>query len=234
MSSPQDALTLQQHEVLRWVVRTLLPLDRQVESLITPHVWRDRTYMGEIDGRPLAWIGSKVNLFWTDFRYRALYIDVVRNSLPFEERLRLFGPAFTQATLDLPVFVVIFTTDFPKHTVAETEKAGFVPRIMPSGIAHACQIIPVNDFVEGEPRIWAAVGLQLLFLQRAISRHRRILREYEAKLQNVLYQTGFLHGYIVRHGLHLYTLAPPRRAGEFGHDFHAEVVNPRYGKSALP
>src|SRR5439155_14710952 len=78
-------------EVLEETGRILFPLNKDISNLIKAHTWRDRKYVGEHNGRVVVWQGYSINFVAVDFRYRALFIDVVDNVLPHQERVRLFG-----------------------------------------------------------------------------------------------------------------------------------------------
>jgi hypothetical protein len=217
------------HHVLTEVVRSVFPLTANPDQHIAEHVWRDRNYVGEINGRVAAWKGFRVNLRKIDFRYRGTYIDLVDNSLPLDEQIRLFGPAFVDATRDYHQYVVLFVLDFPKTAEKHIQEHGFIPRRMPTGkILHACKIVGVDEFLSTDHRVWISHFLQLIILQRFLSIHRRPFEENELPLQHLLFQTGYLHRYLIENGLVLHQLSQPRRTGHFGHDFHALVSHPRF------
>lgn len=229
----QDLLLDQQMtSVLAETIKILFPLDVDPSNLIKPHVWRDRRYVGEKDGRVLAWRGWSANLVEVDFRYRAIFFDVVDNLLPGEERVRLFGADFAHAVSDAPRFVVMFVLDFPTDSVEVIKDQGFVPRTL-SRAAHACIIAGIEEFLDSPILYWAAKVARLVMLQRVLSIHRKPLDSDEVPLQNLLYSTGYLHSYIVKSGLELHRLSRPRKHGEFGHDLHAVVRNPNL-ESLLP
>ncbi len=227
---------LEQHmaDVLYETIRTLFPLVPNSPALIKKHSWRDRRYVGEVNGKLITWRGLSANLVQIDFRYRAVFIDLVQNVLPLEERYRLFGPAFAEGTLAYDQFVVLFVLDFPPESEADIIAQSFVPRRMSRSI-HACVVAHPEEFLSQSVEHWTAKVVRLVLLQRVMSTHRKPLDANEVPFQNLLYQTGYLHSYIVKGGLELHELSKPRRAGDFGHDFHAVVANPRYAeRNAFP
>ena len=230
------AATLDQHisAVLHEAIRTLFPLASDPGSLIKSHVWRDRRYVGEAAGRVVAWKGRSANLVQIDFRYRAIFIDLVQNVLPLAERYRLFGPTFVERTQAYDQFVVLFVLDFPLETEADIIAQGFVPRRMNRAL-HACVVAHPDEFLSQSVEHWTAKVVRLVLLQRVLSTHRKPLDANEVPFQNLLYQTGYLHSSIVKGGLELHQLSKPRRAGGFGHDFHAVVANPQFAeRKAFP
>jgi hypothetical protein len=223
-----DVAALEQHmaDVLYETARILFPLASDLRNLIKSHVWRDRKYLGEVNGKVATWKGFSANLVQIDFRYRAIFLDLVQNVLPVHKRHQLFGPAFTEHTLNYEQFVVMFVLDFPLNSEAEIIAQGFVPRRMQRGL-HACEIASPEEFLSQSVFHWAGKVARLVLLQRLLSIHRKPLDADEVPFQHLLYRTGYLHSYIVTGGLELHYLTEPRRAGDFGHDFHAVVANPR-------
>lgn len=215
--------------VLHEATRTLFPLASNPHSLVKIHTWRDRRYVGEAGDRVVAWKGRSANLVELDFRYRTIFIDLVQNVLPLAERYRLFGPTFTESTASYDQFVVLFVLDFPLESEADIIAQGFVPRRM-SRALHACVVAHPEEFLSQSVEHWTAKVVRLVLLQRVLSTHRKPLDANEVPFQNLLYQTGYLHSYIVKGGLELHQLSKPRRAGGFGHDFHAVVANPKHAE----
>ncbi|MBE7550151.1 MAG: hypothetical protein HS126_03625 [Anaerolineales bacterium] len=211
--------------VLFETIQILFPLNVDPGSLIKPHNWRDRRYVGEKDGRVVTWRGYSANLVAVDFRYRAIFIDTVDNVLPQLERVQLFGEDFAQAISDLPHFIVMFVLDFPLETLQAIRDQGFTPRKMPKAL-HACIITSIDEFIASHPFYWSAQIARLVVVQRILSIHRKPLDTNEVPLQNLLYKSGYLHSYIVKGGLELHKLSRPRKAGDFGHDLQALVNNP--------
>ena len=220
-----DELNSRLADVLSDSIRTLFPLTPDPRKLVKKHVWRDRKYVGEVDGKVATWRGTSANLVELDFRYRAIFMDVVENNLPVWERYRLFGPVFAEHTLKYDRFVVMFVLDFPPGSEGEIIAQGFVPRRM-NRTLHACVIVHPDEFLAQSVSHWTAKIVGLVLLQRVLSIHRKPLDASEVPFQNLLYRTGYLHAYIVKGGLELHALSRPRRAGGFGHDFHAVVANP--------
>lgn len=66
----RQKLTLRMRHVLTEVVRSTFPLTELPDSFVAEHVWRDRKYVGESEGRVVAWRGFRANLKQIDFRYR--------------------------------------------------------------------------------------------------------------------------------------------------------------------
>lgn len=212
-------------EVICEAISILFPAELDASSLIKRHVWRDRRYVGEHKGRPVSWRGWSANLVTLDSHYRAVFVDVVDNVLPIEEGIRLFGEEFAAAIDGLDRYVVLFVLDFPIDAVPQICQQGFIPRQLTRSV-HACAVASTGDFLDQPPLYWAAKLVKLVMFQRLMSTHRKPLELNELPLQQLLFRTGYLHSYIVRGGLGLLKLTPPRRAGQFGHDFQAVVTNP--------
>jgi hypothetical protein len=216
----------QARNVLFEAIKTLFPLQINPNTLIKQHAWRDRKYVGELNGRVVSWRGWSANLSSLDFRYRAIFVDRVPNVLPMEERIRLFGWHFARAISKYEEFVVLFVLDFPVDTYETILAEGFTPRLM-SQVAHACILTEPGEFVTLSAHHWASQVVRLVMLQRILSRHRKPLDAHEIPLQHLLFRTGYLHQYIVKSGLGLIELEPPRSSGDFGHDLHAVVQHPK-------
>lgn len=221
-----DILNQQIKNVLFETIQNLFPMSVDPNNLIKPHIWRDKKYLGEKNGRVITWRGYSANLVEIDFRYRAIFIDVVDNILPSEERVRLFGEDFANAISSLSQFVVMFVLDFPLDTLQDIKGQGFTPRRMTKAL-HACIVVSIDEFLATHPLYWSAKVARLVLLQRVLSIHRKPLDTNEIPLQNLLYKSGYLHSYIVKGGLELYKLSRPRKAGDFGHDLQALVNNPK-------
>lgn len=217
--------------VLTETIKILFPITTQPDHLIKRHVWRDKKYLGMADNKVVVWRGWSANLVAIDFRYRAIFIDVVENVLPVAEREKLFGKEFAQAISDMERFVVLFVLDFPKNALQHIIDQGFIPRHM-GRVAHACIIASVENFLSLPALYWAAKTARLVMLQRMLSTHRKPLDANEVPFQNLLYKTGYLHSYIVGNGLELHELSRPRKSGDFGHDFHAVVNNAHVAPSS--
>lgn len=220
-----QSLDSQIKSVLYESIKILFPTNSNPSTIIKRHVWRDRNYVGEKDGKVVAWHGWSANLVSIDFRYRAIFIDVVDNTLPPTKRVELFGSAFETAIADLSQFLVMFVLDFPTNSASAIQEQGFIPRHLPRAL-HACAIVGIDEFLACSSFHWAARVARLIMLQRFLSIHRKPFDSNEVPLQNLLYRTGYLHSYIVREGLELYRLSKPRSSGHFGHDLHAVVRNP--------
>lgn len=163
------------------------------------------------------------------FSLSRIYIDVVDNVLPLEDRIRLFGSHFAANTLGIESFVVLFVLDFPVSSESHILKHGYTPRQMLSGkVLHACKIVSVEDFLSADPQVWIGHFLKMIILQRFLSIHRKPFEEKELPLQHLLFQSGYLHRYFVDNGLALHSLSHPRPSGHFGHDFHAIVSCPYF------
>jgi hypothetical protein len=216
--------------ILEETTKILFPTRVEASSLIKPHHWRDKKYLGEDkrSGKVVSWRGWSVNLVSVDFRYRAIFIDLVDNILSMDEQIRLFGAEFSQSVEKLSQFVVMFVLDFPANSLSTIIEQGYVPRRMSGGTKtlHACIVASLEEFRIFPALYWAAKLARLVILQRLVSIHRKPLDSLEVPLQNLLYGSGYLHAYLINNGLGLLSLSKPRKAGEFGHDFHAEVINP--------
>jgi hypothetical protein len=232
--SPYTSVSMntQMKRVLSETVRILFPLTAEPDALVKPHVWRDRRYVGEFGGKVAAWRGWSANLVRVDFRYRAVFVDLVENTLPLEDQLRLFGEPYVAATATMTRYVIMFVLDFPLDAVETISKQSFVARYLTT-TAHACVIATVDEFMDISPLQWAARVARLVMLQRLLSIHRKPIDSNEVPFQNLLYRTGYLHSYLVSGGLELRALSKPRRSGDFGHDFHAVVRNPVLAPSEL-
>ncbi len=227
--SDRHFLMMRMKSVLTEVVRSTFPLIEEPASHVAEHVWRDRRYVGEVAGRIVTWQGYRANLKNIDFRYRGIYIDVVDNILPVDERIRLFGSHFAEKILSLPQLVVLFVLDFPATTENHILDHGYIPRRMLSGrVLHACTVVSVEEFLATDNRVWVCQLVKMIILQRFLSIHRKPFEENELPLQHLLYQTGYLHKYFVDNGLVLHSLSRPRPTGHFGHDFHALVSHPNF------
>ena len=179
-------------------ISILFPLHKYPEGLIKPHVWRDRKYVGEYSGKVVVWKGWSANLVSIDFRYRAVFIDVVENKLAPNERERLFGKDFANLVSEMDTFVVMFVLDFPINALQDIRDQGFTPRIM-GRVIHACIVVGIKEFLDFPPLFWAAKIARLIIFQRFLSTHRKPIDTNEVPLQNLLYKTGYLHHYIVTH-----------------------------------
>lgn len=210
--------------VLFETIKTVFPLNVKPNDFIKRHIWRNKKYLGISNSKVSSWHGWSANLNHVDFRYRAVFVDLVENNLPYVERVRLFGEDFAKTVNNLPKFVVLFVLDFPLDTIETIKAEGFTPRRM-SRVLHACRICSVNEFLTKSASHWAAHLTRLILLQRVLSIHRKPFESNEVPLQNLLYRTGYLHSYIVNGGLELKSLSKPRRAGGYGHDLHAVVNN---------
>lgn len=210
--------------VVEETVRILFPT-RLAEAQIRRHRWWDTKYVGSKDGKAASWEGWSTNLAEVDSRYRAVFVDAVDNVLPEAERVALFGHDFAQAIRDMSRFVVMFVLDFPLEAVGAILDQAFVPRIMKRS-AHACVVVSVDEFLSQPTLYWAAKAARLVMLQRFLATHRKPIDANEVPLQHLLYQSGYLHSYIVNGGLELLKLSEPRKSGEFGHDLQALVRNP--------
>lgn len=214
--------------VLAEAVSILFPADFDAAGIIKRHVWRDRKYVGVYDGKVASWRGWSANLVTYDSHYRAVFIDVVDNVFSFEQRIELFGERFARVTSGIEQYVVLFVLDFPLDAIPQIEQQGFVPRLLTRSV-HACVVVDLDEFVSQPILYWAAKVVKLVLFQRVFLTHRKPIEASKLPLQNLLFKTGFLHSFIVRNGLGLIELSYPRKAGEFGHDFHALVTNPPMG-----
>lgn len=218
-------IDLRIQEVLTAAIGILFPVDYHPVDLLRRHVWRDRRYVGAVNRKPLSWRGWSANLVTYDSHYRAVFVDAVDNLLPPDQRVALFGEDFAAAIEGMPQYVVLFVLDFPIDAVPQIRQQGFTPRLLTRSV-HACVVASPEEFLTQPVLYWAAQTVKLVLFQRVLSTHRKPLSPNELPLQHLLYHTGYLHSYIVRGGLGLVALSEPRKAGDFGHDLHALVVNP--------
>jgi hypothetical protein len=192
-------------------VRYLFPDAPAPEALVKRHVWRDEKYVGEHEGRIVAWRGQSVNFAELDPRYRTVYIDVVENVLPRSERVQLFGPDFAAAIAGMACFVVIFVLDFSLDSVPAIKALGFTPRVL-TRVAHACKVVGVQAFLTSPPSHWAAQAAKLLMMQRLLAIHRKPFDLREGPLQALLYRLGYLRAYLSEGGIQLQALRVAEQA----------------------
>lgn len=203
-------------------LRVLYPTVLDIGSLVKPHVWRDRRYVGESGGLVLAWKGLSANIQRVDSRMRAVYVDVVPHRYDPVEAIALFGTDFADHLLAAGPAVVTFVLDFPSDARDEIIHVGLVPRAIGRKL-HACVIDSIDSYLAADPSSHATHIVELLMLQRALANQRRTVRGVELRFQHLLHQSGFLAGYLLEQRLEVIELTPPRRVGEFGHDIDARV-----------
>lgn len=210
-------------------LHVLYPTVPEITSLIKTHVWRDRRYVGEDDGRVLAWQGLSANLQRVDARMRTVYVDVVAHRYDPADANVLFGSGLAERLRDRGPAIVTFVLDFPLDARDHIERCGFVVRDIGRKL-HACVVDPIHAYLATDPSAHAARIIELLMLQRSLANQRRAVRGVEVRLQHLLHQSGFVAGYLLGQRLEVLEIAPPRRAGGFGHDIDARV-RPRGGAS---
>ena len=203
-------------------LHVLYPTAHDVGTLIKPHVWRDRRYVGESGGLVLTWKGMSANLQRADARMRAVYVDFVPHAYGNAEAVALFGTDFAECLLRAGPSVVTFVLDFPHDAIAEITRIGFVPRLIGRNV-HACVITNADRYLAVDPSVHASQIIELLMLQRALANQRRTVNGVELRFQHLLYQSGLLAAYLLEQRMEVLSLAPPRRVGEFGHDIEARV-----------
>jgi hypothetical protein len=203
-------------------LRALYPITPDIGSLLKPHVWRDRRYVGESAGRVLTWKGLSANLQRVDARMRTVYVDYVPYAYGADEAVALFGKDFADCLRSAGPSIVTFVLDFPHDTIDEITRTKFVPRLIGRKL-HACVIKNVDAYLAVDPSAHASQIIELLMLQRALANQRRTVTGVELRFQQLLYQSGLLAGYLLEQRLEVLSLAPPRRVGEFGHDIDAQV-----------
>jgi hypothetical protein len=147
----------------------------EVEELVLPHHWRNRKYVGELDGKVCSWVGSSINLSHLDPGGHTLYGDHVARVPPAEEWEGLFGPDFTEAIRGLTEFGVLFVCDLPVVAKAAVRSRGFVPRTL-GRKCHACLVHAPDRFLSLPTAEVVARTVQLVELQRELlgaSQHAR-------------------------------------------------------------
>lgn len=157
-------------QVLWKSIDILYPLSRDPEEIIIPHIWRNRRYLGEIDGHIPTWRGWSANL---GRRYGTLYIDVADNVLPNSERIRLFGDEFTKMIEGKNQFITLFALGFPREAELLIRQKGFVPRRLSVRRYHACVVADLNEFTSQNVLVWASLGVKLIRLQREFATQQR-------------------------------------------------------------
>ena len=220
--------SLVEHHIQRSIslaLRVLYPTVPDIGSLVKPHVWRDRRYVGESGGVVLAWKGLSANIQRADSRMRAVYVDVVPYRYDPVEAVALFGTDFADHLRAAGPAVVTFVLDFPRDARDEINRVGLVPRTIGRKL-HACVVNSIDSYLAADPTSHASAIVELLMLQRALANQRRTVRGVELRFQHLLHQSGFLAAYLLEQRLEVIELRPPRRVGEFGHDIDARVRLP--------
>ena len=217
-----DALSSHMQGALSRALRALYPASPDVMSLVRVHVWRDRRYVGDHDGKVLAWNGFSANLRRVDSRMRTVYIDFVPHNYDQAMATELFGAEFALKLRETGPAVVTYVLDFPVDASAEITRAGFVPRIMGRTI-HASAIASIGEYLATNPASHASTVIELLMLQKALANERRAIHGVEVALQHLLHQSGFLATYLLSQRLEVVSIDAPRKAGDFGHDLEARV-----------
>lgn len=176
-SNPQASVTRQwthgdvrQHmyDALAKSIHILFPLEWSSHNLIIPHHWRNPTYVGSIDNRPVAWKGWSANLAHLDPRFGVAYIDFVENVLPVGEQRSLFGRSFADRLAGMDKFVVAFVAGIDPVYMPIVEKAGFTTRVMGRTI-HGCIVVPPEDLLNDPIHAWSGEIVRLVNLKLAIS-----------------------------------------------------------------
>jgi len=139
------------------------------DEVIIPHVWRDRDYLNELEGKVAAWQGWSVNLKKIDPHLRTLYIDLGENVLPVSKRIETFGEEFSNQIENLPEFVVMFVVDCPAREKDLLKKEGFLPRRINDAVVHACVVVPSSELFSRPILEWAAKGAKLVNMQKELS-----------------------------------------------------------------
>lgn len=156
-------------QVLYETIKILFPVSVDPEEIIIPHVWRDREYLNEHEGRVPVWRGWSANLSRVDARLRTLYVDIGDNVLPVSKTVRTFGEDFARAVESKPQFVVVFVVDCPTEARGLLKGEGFVARRISDRIVHACIIAAPDEFLAHPVLIWAAKGAKLMNMQKELS-----------------------------------------------------------------
>lgn len=156
-------------QVLFETIKILFPVSVDPDEIIIQHVWRDRDYLGEHDGKVPVWRGWSANLHRLDPAYRTLYIDIGENVHPIPRRVAIFGEEFAKAIADKPLFVIMFVVDCPSKAKDLLIRESFVPRRINDQIIHACVVARPEDFLNHPVLVLAAVGAKLVNLQKELS-----------------------------------------------------------------
>lgn len=148
-------------------IRILFPLNPKATDLTKPHSWRNETYVGQNNGKPVSWKGWSANLWYVDDQYGTIYIDHVENVLRTDYQLELFGKSFVEATASYPAYIVAHVDGLSPKVQALIHNAGFVVRVMGKTV-HACIVVSVGDFLAHSEQHWAAQCARLLNFHRSI------------------------------------------------------------------
>jgi len=156
-------------QVLYETIKILFPVSVDPEEIIIPHVWRDREYLNEHEGKVPVWRGWSANLSKADARLRTLYVDIADNVLPVPKRMRTFGEDFAKAIEDKSQFIVMFVVGCPAKARDLLTGEGFVARRISGSILHACIIAAPDKFLAYPVLTWAAKGAKLMNMQKELS-----------------------------------------------------------------
>jgi hypothetical protein len=157
-------------QVVYETIKILFPVSVDPDEIIIPHVWRDRDYLNEYEGKVPIWRGWSVNLKRLDPEFRTLYVDIGENVLPVPQRIETFGEDFAEAIEDKSQFIVIFIVDCPFRAKELLNKEGFVARRINDNIVHACIVASPEEFLTQPTLVWAAMGVKLVNMQKELSK----------------------------------------------------------------
>ncbi|GEM_PF-2162852 len=142
-------------EALSEAIEVIFPLRSNAATLIQRHVWRNPDYVGEFEGQVAAWRGWSANLARVDSAYQGVYIDYVKNFLPIDHRLRLFGEVFTSVIGRLDSYVVAYVTHIPPEAASLVAGTGLIIREI-GRKAHACILSSPTTFLKHSTIYWGA------------------------------------------------------------------------------
>jgi hypothetical protein len=139
----------------------------EVEELVRPHHWRNRKYVGELDGKVCSWVGASINLAHLGPAGRTLYGDHVAVVPHAEKWGGLFGADFAKAIDGLSAFTALFVCDLPVEAREEILSRDFVPRTV-GRKCHACLVHAPKELLSLPTTDVVGRAVELVQLQRKI------------------------------------------------------------------
>jgi len=146
--SPSDPVLELMRITLANAMSKIMALKNEKPDAIKYHVWRDSMYTGDIDGRPVVWIGWSLNLSEEIQDFKTVYVDLVPNNLRSEQRLDLYGETMTELVVGIERFIIAFITGFSREDIAQINQLGFTARLAGPRAVHACLITTTIEFTE--------------------------------------------------------------------------------------
>lgn len=162
------------YDVLAGVSQRLMPDADPTTYPVKRHVWYDRLYLGQDhEGKPIRWVGWYANFRGIDLG--CIYIDYVKNDLPYEEQVRLYGEVFSDAVRGFQSYICLFITGCRPTVRNHFERQGFLIRQYSQSI-HPSIVCDVSTGVSTDETRdkWAIRGETLLCLQREMCIIKRL------------------------------------------------------------